>query len=96
MLGKTERTKVSLHPDVLGIWDGVSGEGDGMDEVGKAMVKSKEDVKHTLDALRWWKLLWRVDDVEEVVDAATEQRRCRDLERMMRSSLRPDTFVIRL
>ena len=96
VLGETERTKVSLRPDVLGIWDGVSGKEAEIGEVGKAMVKSKEDVKRTLDALRWWKLLWRADDVEEVVNAAIQQRWCKDLERLVRSSLRPDAFVIRL
>jgi len=54
-----------------------------MSEVEKVMVKSKEDVKRTLDALRWWKLVWRVDDVQEVVNGAIRQQWCKDLERML-------------
>jgi len=81
LLGETETAKVCLHPDVLGIWDGVSGRETGTDEVKKAMTKSKEEVKRALDALGWWKLLWRVDDIQEIVNAAIHRQWCKDLER---------------
>ena len=81
LLGETETAKVCLHPDILGVWDGVTGKETGVDEVKKAMDKSKEDVKRTLDALRWWKLLWRVDDVQEIVNTAIQRQWCKDLER---------------
>ena len=81
LLGETETAKVCLRPDVLGVWEGVPGRETGMDEVKKAMIKSKEDVKRTLDALRWWKLLWRADDVQEIVNAAIQRQWCKDLER---------------
>ena len=86
LLGETERAKVCLHPDVLGVWNGVPGKETGMDEVKKAMVKSKEDVRRTLDVLGWWKLLWRVDDVQEIVNAAIRRQWCKDLERTVRLS----------
>jgi len=54
-----------------------------MDEVKKALIKSEEDVRHTLDALRWWKLLWRADDVQEIVNAAIHRQWCKDLERVL-------------
>ena len=72
LLGETETAKVSLRPEVLGIWDGVTGKETEMVEVKKAMIKSKEDVKHALDTLGWWKHLWRVDDVQEIVNAAIQ------------------------
>ena len=81
LLGETETAKVCLRPDVLGMWEGVPGKESGMDEVKKAMIQSKEDVKRTLDALRWWKLLWRADDVQEIVNTAIQRRWCKDLER---------------
>lgn len=81
LLGETEKVKVSLHPDVLGVWDGTPGKETEMDQVKKAMIKSKQDVKHGLDRLRWWKLLWRADDVQEFVNAAIRQQWCKDLER---------------
>ena len=84
LLGETEKCKVSLHPEVLGLWDGIAGKETGTDEVKKAMTKSKEDVKHTLDRLRWWELLWRADDVQETVNRAIRQQWCRDLERTVR------------
>ena len=96
VLGETDRPKVSPRPDVRGIWDGVSGKEVEMDGVKKVMVKSKEDVKRTLGALGRWQLVWRVDDVEEVFNTTLQLRWCNDLERMVRSSPRPDTFVVRL
>ena len=86
LLGETETAKVCLHPDVLSVWDGVPGKKTGIDEVKKAMIKSKEDVKQTLDALGWWKLLWRVDDVQETVNAAIHRQWCKDLERTVCAS----------
>jgi hypothetical protein len=79
--GETEKTEVSLHLDVLGAWDDIPGQEIGTDEVKKAMSKSKEDVKRTLDMLRWWELIWRVDDVQEIVNEAIRRQWCRDLER---------------
>ena len=87
LLGETETAKVCLHSDVFGARDGVPGKETGMDEVKKAMIKSKEDVKHTLEALKWWKLLWRVDDVQEAVNAAVHRQWCKDLERTVCLSL---------
>ena len=84
LLGEAEKTKVCLHPDVLGIWDGIRGKETEIDEVKKAMVKSREDVGRALDRLRWWKLLWRVDDVQDIVNAAIQQQWCKDLERTVR------------
>ena len=95
LLGETETAKVCLRPDVLGIWDGVTGKETGMDDVKKAMVKSEDDVKRTLDTLRWWKLLWRVDDVQEIVNGAIRQQWCKDLERSVCPSSFPHSFVRR-
>jgi len=83
LLGETEKAKVSLHPDVLGVWDGIPGKETGTGEVKKAMIKSKEDVRRALDRLRWWKLLWRADDVQEIVNTAIRQQWCKDLERTL-------------
>ena len=93
LLGETETAKVCLRPDVLGIWDGVTGKETGMNEVKKAMVRSKEDIKRILDTLRWWKLLWRVDDVQEIVNAAIQRQWCEDLERSVCSSPFLHSFV---
>ena len=87
LLGEAETAKVCLHPDVLGIWDSVSGRETATDEVKKAMIKSQEEVKRTLDALGWWQLLWRVDDVQEIVNAAIHRQWCKDLERTVWLSL---------
>ena len=96
ILGETETTKVSLRPEVLCIWDGVTGKETEMDEVKKAMIKSKEDVERALDTLGWWKLLWRVDDVQEIVNAAIQRQWCRGLERSVCPSFFPHVSVLRL
>ena len=93
LLGETEKAKVSLHPDVLGVWDSIPEHETGTDEVKKAMFKSKDDVKHTLDRLRWWELVWRVDDVQDIVNEAIRQRWCRDLERTVRPPLPMDSWI---
>jgi len=95
LLGETETAKVCLRPDVLGIWDGAIGKETEVDEVKKAMVKSKEDVKRTLDTLSWWKLLWRADDVQEIANAAIQRQWCKDLERSVRPFPFPQSFVRR-
>lgn len=81
LLGETDKARDSLHSDVLGVWDSIPGKETGTDEVKKAMIRSKEDVKLALDRLKWWKLLWRVDDVQGIINAAIQQRWCKDLER---------------
>ncbi|KAF9645282.1 hypothetical protein BDM02DRAFT_606319 [Thelephora ganbajun] len=83
LLGETEKARVCLHPDVLGVWDDVPGKEIGTDEVRKALIKSREDIKRALDTLKWWKLLWRVDDVQEIVNMAIQRQWCRDLERTL-------------
>ena len=95
LLGEIETAKVCLYPDVLGIWSGVPGKETGTDEVKKAMTTSKEDVKRTLDALGWWKLLWRVDDVQEIVNAAIHRQWCKGLERTVCLSPVSDAFASR-
>ena len=47
------------------------------------MVNLNEDVKRALDALGWWKLVWRAGDAQEVTNAAIRQQ-CKDPERMVR------------
>ena len=94
LLGETETAKICLRPDVLGVWDGVPGKETGTDEVKKAMTKSKEDVKRALDALKWWKLLWRADDVQDIVNVAIQRQWCKDLERTVRTPTLPGAFVV--
>ena len=96
LLGETETAKVCLRPDVLGVWDGAPEKKTRVDEVKKAMTKSREDVKRTLDTLRWWKLLWRVDDVQEIVNGAIQRQWCKDLERTVCPAPFLDAFMSRL
>jgi hypothetical protein len=58
--------------DVLG--------GDEAPEVGKALRSSTRDVQPVIDALQWWKLPLKVDDLGDTLSRAIERAWCRGLE----------------
>ncbi|PIL35867.1 hypothetical protein GSI_01527 [Ganoderma sinense ZZ0214-1] len=72
-----EEAKAKAHLEVFG-----AGGKDG-DEIAKAVAQAKRNVQPTMDALQWYKLFWRVDDVREAVAAAVDRAWCRDLERKL-------------
>ena len=74
-----EEAKAKVHLEVFGV------EGKDGDEIAKAVAQAKKSVQPTLDALQWYKLFWRVDDIREVVTAAVDRAWCRDLERKVSS-----------
>ncbi|KZT10701.1 uncharacterized protein LAESUDRAFT_721067 [Laetiporus sulphureus 93-53] len=71
--GRMEETKAILGRQVFG------GNGDG-DEVVHALQQSQKDIQSVMDSLTWWKLPWRVDDVQEVLLTAVDRSWCTDLE----------------
>lgn len=71
--GRMEEVRVRVPREVLGV--------DGEGEVQEAVKKAKKDVAVTMDGLKWWKMIWRVDDIRHIVGAAVERAWCRDLER---------------
>ncbi|CDO69212.1 hypothetical protein BN946_scf185042.g114 [Trametes cinnabarina] len=75
--GQMEEAKAKVHLEVFG-----SPDKDG-DEIAKAVAQARQSVKLTMDALQWYKLFWRVDDIREVVTAAVDRAWCRDLERKL-------------
>jgi len=48
--------------------------------VGEAIQRSMGEVRTTMDALQWWKLPFKVDDLGETLTRAVERAWCRDLE----------------
>lgn len=73
--GQIEEAKAKVHLEVFGP------PGKDGDEIAKAVGHARKSVKVTTDALQWYKLFWRVDDIREVVTAAVDRAWCRDLER---------------
>ncbi|CCL99092.1 uncharacterized protein FIBRA_01106 [Fibroporia radiculosa] len=69
--GRMEEVKATAGKDVLGV------EGN---EVAKDIEQSRRNIRTVMDALVWWKLLWRVDDVAGTVTAAVDQVWCKDLD----------------
>ena len=68
-----EETRVRVPREVLGMDEG--------SEVQEAVKIARRDVKVTMDGLKWWSMVTRVDDIRHVVGAAVERAWCRDLER---------------
>ncbi|KAH9858968.1 hypothetical protein C2E23DRAFT_872949 [Lenzites betulinus] len=75
--GQVEESKAKVHLEVFGT------PGKDGDEIAKAVGQARTSVKLTMDALQWYKLFWRVDDIREVVTAAVDRAWCRDLERKL-------------
>ncbi|KAI0633523.1 hypothetical protein C8Q77DRAFT_1195377 [Trametes polyzona] len=75
--GQMEEARAKVQREVFG-----APEKDG-DEIAKAVGQARKSVKVTMDALQWYKLFWRVDDIREVVTAAVDRAWCRDLERKL-------------
>ncbi|OCH85096.1 hypothetical protein OBBRIDRAFT_740471 [Obba rivulosa] len=74
---RIEEAKVKVPREVFGAAS------EGADEVQAALDKARRDIGVVMDALTWWKLLWRVDDLAEVVNAAVERVWCKDLEQKL-------------
>ncbi|KAH9935690.1 uncharacterized protein B0H18DRAFT_1207244 [Fomitopsis serialis] len=68
-----EEVRVRIPREVLG------GDEDG-NEVQRAVDQSRKDTKVVLERLTWWKLLWKVDDVGDIVMDAVNRAWRRDLE----------------
>ncbi|KAL1946020.1 hypothetical protein VTO73DRAFT_2022 [Trametes versicolor] len=75
--GQIEEAKAKVHLEVFGP------PGKDGDEITKAVGHARKSVRLTTDALQWYKLFWRVDDIREVVTAAVDRAWCRDLERKL-------------
>lgn len=52
----------------------------GKDDVTEALERARREVLLVMDDLKWWKLLWRVDDIGEIVGSAVDRAWCKGLE----------------
>jgi hypothetical protein len=85
---KIEELRVKSQGEILGLFDEPSLVGENSkDEVSKALDKAKKDLKVVLDGLKWWKLLWRVDEISEIISTAVDKAWCKELERQVRFSM---------
>jgi hypothetical protein len=67
-----KRARVTAQSEILGTRSN--------DIVEIALAKAKEDMKEVMDALTWWKLLWRADEIGLILAAALERHWCKALE----------------
>ncbi|KAI0339810.1 hypothetical protein BDW22DRAFT_1486518 [Trametopsis cervina] len=69
---KIAELEARAGPEILGA--------DGGKVVADAVARAKAEVKIVLDNMTWWRSVWRVDDVEEIVRTAVDKAWCRELE----------------
>jgi len=55
-------------------------------DVTEAIVKAEKDMRKVMDSLTWWRTVWRVDEIGDIVTYAVENAWCKDLERHVRTS----------
>lgn len=70
---KVEEAGAKIEGEVFGIGE--------RDEVVSALQEAEKRMRVTLDALTWWKMIWRVDDIATIVGTAAEKCWCPRLER---------------
>lgn len=80
---RVEDTKARVHMETL--------RASGKDDVRLALEKAKTELTLVLDNLKWWSLLWRVDEVGEIVGSAVDRVWCKELEQQVHSQ--PLLFV---
>lgn len=76
---RVEEVRVRVPQEVFGA------AGEGADEIQLAVGKAKRDIGVVMGTLTWWRLLWRADDLSEVVGAAIDRAWCKDLESKVRA-----------
>ena len=77
--GKVEEAKARVHGEVLGT--------DGS-EVRKAVKEAEREMKDVMNGLTWWKMVWRVDEIGQIIGNAVQRAWCKDLEHKVCSRLR--------
>jgi hypothetical protein len=74
---KVEEAKARARGEILGT--------KGSDEVQKAMKQAEKEMKGIMDGLPWWKMVWRVDEIGQIVGNAVQRAWCKELEDKVRS-----------
>lgn len=82
--GEVEEAKARVHGEVLGT--------NKSDEVQKAMREAEKEMKTVMDDLTWWKMVWRVDEIGQIVGNAVQRAWCKELEHKVHSCLLPLTW----
>jgi hypothetical protein len=73
---KVEEAKARVRGEVLGTKES--------DEVQRAMKDAEKDMKRIMDGLTWWKMIWSVDEIGQVVGNSIRRVWCKDLEEKAR------------
>lgn len=83
--GEISEADAKVHRRVLGVVDPASTSSNVKaatgDRVGEALRAAEAQVRRTIDRLVWWKLLYKVDEIEYIVSSAVESAWCKDLEK---------------
>ena len=67
-----EEFRAKISPDVFGVEE--------KSEVKEALERAKQGVQETMNRLTAWRMVWKVDDIADTVNASIDRAWCRDLE----------------
>lgn len=83
-----EEFKAKVASDILGPTD--------KPDVKEALERAKLGVKQTMDRLTSWRMVWKVDDIADTVNASIDRSWCRHMEDKVRSCSSSSTPVLTL
>jgi hypothetical protein len=80
--GKVEEARARVQGEVLGLsWQhDASGSTHGRGEVTVALKTTERDIRVVMDRLKWWRMVWQVDEVGGIVGGVVEKAWCKELE----------------
>ncbi|KAF8160752.1 hypothetical protein B0H34DRAFT_653508 [Crassisporium funariophilum] len=82
--GRIEEAQARVERDVFAIrQDATLGNKSSSDEVHEALKQAEKEMRLVIDRLTWWKMVWRVDEINSIVGAAIARTWCRGLEKKL-------------
>ena len=88
---KVEEAQARVEIDVFG---SRLGDKIAVDEVADAIRLAEAEMRPVMDHLTWWRMVWRVDDISNIVGHAVSKTWCQTLEKKVGTGLFLGNFVI--
>jgi hypothetical protein len=79
---KIEEAQARVQADVFGGPDITD-----VDQVAEAIRLADAEMRPVMDRLTWWRMIWRVDEISNIVDYAVTRTWCRALEKKVSTGL---------
>lgn len=76
-----ELDHAKVYSEVLGVSAATPSSNSDAGQVDAALKLAEKDMRVVMDRLTWWKMVWRVDELGEVVRDAVRKAWCTNLEK---------------